>query len=97
MVCYRYCDGSDLLSKLTSVKRFNEPKAAEILRQILSALEACHKKGIVHRDLKLENILFDSSSPKGAVKIIDFGQSKILMNKEDTKEFTGSVMVTSNI
>ena len=43
--------------------------------QIAIAVGELHKKGIMHRDLKLENILIDD---KGYVKIIDYGLAKIL-------------------
>lgn len=43
--------------------------------QIVLALGELHKKGIMHRDMKLENILVDNS---GYLKIIDFGLAKIL-------------------
>lgn len=43
--------------------------------QIVMALGELHKKGIMHRDMKLENILVDNS---GYLKIIDFGLAKIL-------------------
>ena len=43
--------------------------------QIVLAVGELHKKGIMHRDLKLENILIDES---GYVKIIDYGLAKIL-------------------
>lgn len=87
----RYCEGGDLLAQLNSVQRFPEPKAARIFQQILSAIDACHSKNIVHRDLKLENILFEDSSADSTVKIIDFGQSKWLKSKGESKGFMGSV------
>lgn len=41
---------------------------------MISAIEACHSQGIIHRDLKLENVLFDSKA-KSRIKIVDFGIS----------------------
>ncbi len=56
----------------------------------MSAVAYCHDKGIVHRDLKLENILFASENPDAPVKIIDFGFSVLLgkndMNKDKNKD-----------
>lgn len=48
------------------------------MRQILSAIKHLHDNGICHRDLKLENIMFESSHSKKDlfVKIIDFGLAK---------------------
>jgi len=87
----RYCEGGDLLAKVQQFRYLPEAKAARILRQILSALDTCHKKNIVHRDLKPENILFESSSIDSTVKVIDFGRSKLLVAKEKIVERAGSL------
>jgi serine/threonine-protein kinase len=60
-------------------KKLSVPQAASILRQILAALEFGHGKGIVHGDIKPENILLEASADKndfadpGSVKVTDFG------------------------
>ena len=51
----------------------------------MSAVAYCHEKGIVHRDLKLENILFASEDPDSPIKIIDFGFSVLLGKKPTIK------------
>jgi serine/threonine protein kinase len=89
----RFCEGGDLLTRLAFVNHFTEHKAARILQQTLAAIDACHKKNIVHRDLKLENILFEDSSADSTVKLIDFGQSRIIMSSEENEGFTGSVLL----
>jgi serine/threonine protein kinase len=66
------CSGGDLYSR----DPYTEEEAARIVDGILSAVSYMHNKGIVHRDLKYENILFVNESPKADVKIIDFGLSK---------------------
>jgi len=55
-------------------------------------MSICHSKNIVYRDLKLENILFESFSSEGTVKIIDFGRSKLLKAKQKITEYAGSVL-----
>jgi len=54
-----------------------------IMKQILSALNYCHQHGIVHRDIKAENVLFNSKNIEAPIKIIDFGIS--IKFEKDTK------------
>lgn len=68
-------------------KRLSERKAREIFRQILAAVNHCHLHGIVHRDLKVENLLFDSNR---RVKLADFGFSCPFTPGELLDVFCGS-------
>ena len=72
-----YCSGGELLNFLIQNRAFNEAVAANIMKQLLSAVSYCHSRGIVHRDLKTENILIKDSSDiyNVRIKIIDFGIS----------------------
>ncbi|KAI9788843.1 MAG: hypothetical protein M1816_006507 [Peltula sp. TS41687] len=65
-----YVDGGNMLEYLTGVGLLSESEAVRYFRQMLSALGYCHAFGICHRDLKLENLLIDSSMN---LKIADFG------------------------
>jgi len=69
------CAGGDLLNYVRKRRKLKEDLAKYIFKQVVEGLEYCHAKGIVHRDIKLDNILLDSS---GKVKICDFGVSKLL-------------------
>ena len=71
------CTGGELLKKMQTTQ-LKEKEIAKIFNQIMSAVAYCHEKGIVHRDLKLENILFASEEPDSPIKIIDFGFSVLL-------------------
>jgi serine/threonine protein kinase len=51
-----------------------------VFKQILEAINYCHKNSVCHRDLKPENFLFESKEDSSDIKVIDFGLSKILDN-----------------
>ena len=69
------CPGTDLFTDLEENEfLYDETKASIIIRQILEAVAYCHDKGIVHRDIKPDNIMIDVDSEE-AIKLIDFGLS----------------------
>ena len=67
--------GGELYKVFQSEKRFNEVVVKFYAAQMIIAIGYLHLKGIVHRDLKLENILIDQD---GYIKIIDYGLAKML-------------------
>jgi serine/threonine protein kinase len=70
----------------------NVNKVRDIIVQIAKGVEFLHKYGIVHRDLKLDNILVMTENDESvSVKIIDFGLSKIMGKYEKTSEEFGSL------
>ena len=52
--------GGDLLNTVRRMKRVSEKQAAIWFRQMCDAVDYCHQRGVVHRDLKCENILLDT-------------------------------------
>ena len=78
------CTGGELYKK-HQTSQLKEKEIANIFNQIMSAVAYCHEKGIVHRDLKLENILFATDAPDSPIKIIDFGFSVLLEKKPYAK------------
>ena len=70
------CHGGNLESRMKNNK-YKEKAAAVLMEQIVSAVAYCHEKGICHRDLKPQNILFCDENPHSPVKIVDFGISNI--------------------
>jgi len=75
--------GGDLKYHLNNEKTFNEERSKFYAAEVLLGLEHVHSKGIIYRDLKLENILVDD---KGHVKISDLGLSVIVMTEENKEE-----------
>lgn len=65
-------EGEEVLDRLMSRSRFSEGDAARAVMQMLSAVAYMHGHGLVHRDLKLENFLFESEDGDH-LKLIDFG------------------------
>jgi len=70
-------DGGELFDRVTELKQFSERDAADAVWQMLLALNYLHSHGIVHRDLKLENFLYDQKN-SSHLKLIDFGFSKVV-------------------
>ncbi|XP_057475821.1 phosphoenolpyruvate carboxylase kinase 2 [Actinidia eriantha] len=71
------CDSPDLYQRLTTAT-LSEPDAASIFHPLISALAYCHRMGVAHRDVKLDNILFDS---RNNLKLADFGSAEWFGNE----------------
>ncbi|KAE8258525.1 hypothetical protein A4X13_0g1626 [Tilletia indica] len=85
---FEYVNGGQMLDYIISHGRLRERSARKFARQIGSALEYCHRNSIVHRDLKIENILISGS---GNIKIIDFGLSNLFSPHSHLSTFCGSL------
>lgn len=62
--------------RLIMIRLRKESEVADVIAQILKAIQHCHSLGIIHRDLKLENVLF-KDQVSNTIQIIDFGLSRI--------------------
>nr|CAH8822163.1 unnamed protein product [Trichobilharzia regenti] len=82
-----YAENGEVFDHLVSHGRMKEREARAAFRQIVSAVEYCHQKKIVHRDLKAENLLFDGFFN---VKLADFGFSNLFDGSKKLDTFCGS-------
>jgi len=78
----------DYLRRVPSNK-LPEPEAKRLFSQIVNAIQYCHSKNVVHRDIKLENILLDGNKN---VKVIDFGFSVVVNTVCKLSMFCGTAL-----
>jgi serine/threonine protein kinase len=68
--------------------------ASEIIRQVCAALDAAQQQGVIHRDIKPDNIIVNSTASGLRVKVLDFGIAKLRDHTASNLTQTGSVMGT---
>jgi serine/threonine protein kinase/Tfp pilus assembly protein PilF len=84
-----YIEGESLRSMIRMTKRLSLATSLHVAIQVCGGLEAAHRLGVVHRDLKPQNILVDKN---GNVRIMDFGIARAFRTKKETG--TGVVLGT---
>eukprot|EP00397_Hematodinium_sp_SG-2012_P022368 GEMP01023171.1.p1 GENE.GEMP01023171.1~~GEMP01023171.1.p1 ORF type:complete len:588 (+),score=149.15 GEMP01023171.1:229-1992(+) len=78
-----YCHG-DSLSARIATRKCEQRAVKHYTKGILSALQYCHARAIIHRDIKPDNVLLLTADPLGPVKVIDFGLGDFLARLEAT-------------
>lgn len=76
----QYVEGASLSQRLATTGRLPTPVALRALRDVAAGLAAAHRQGIVHRDVKPENMLVDAET--GRVLVSDFGVAAVLQGEE---------------
>jgi serine/threonine-protein kinase len=89
-ICMEYVEGETLHARVRGKGPLPVPQARELLAEVASGVAAAHAAGVVHRDLKPQNILLARAGK--AAKIIDFGLAKA--NAQGTATATGIIQGT---
>lgn len=88
-IVMEYCAGGDLHRKLDAYRAagrlVREAVALNWLAQLALALEHCHQRGIIHRDIKTQNVFV---TERGVLKLGDFGVSRVLQSPTDLARTT---------
>ncbi|XP_075687799.1 NUAK family SNF1-like kinase 1 [Rhinoderma darwinii] len=92
IIVMEYASNGELYDFINNKHQLPESEARRFFRQIVSAVHYCHKKGIVHRDIKLENILLDENLN---VKLADFGLSNLYHKNQVLETYCGSPLYAS--
>jgi len=82
-----YCEAGDVFNRITTIGAYQAEEARELVGGILSALTHIHARGIIHRDVKAENILLLEN---GRPLLADFGIAVRMSDAEDMKRACGS-------
>jgi len=65
-----------IVNSIVAKKKMTHGDISLIIKQILKAINHCHGKGIIHCDLKLENILLKNTNDLNSIKVVDFGLAR---------------------
>jgi serine/threonine protein kinase/tetratricopeptide (TPR) repeat protein len=88
-ITMEYIEGQDLRSIIREKKKFAPEEAVDVIQQVCQALDAAHSVGVIHRDLKPQNIMQDGS---GRILVMDFGLARTLEGDGMTQ--TGAIVGT---
>lgn len=75
-----FVEGQTLADKILT-RRYNDDELLDTAEQVCSLLDAAHKAGVVHRDLKPDNLLVE---PDGRIRLLDFGIARLLEDGEES-------------
>lgn len=74
-ISMEFVEGRDLRTLIIEKEKFSPQEAVEIIQQVCHALEAAHSVGVIHRDLKPQNVMRDKT---GRILVMDFGMARTI-------------------
>jgi serine/threonine protein kinase len=83
--------GQELVDAITEVGTYAESDAKLVMSNMLDAIAFMHARGVVHRDLKLENLVLSRPNDLSSVTLVDFGLAKALMARERAENVCGTL------
>lgn len=94
-IVMEYVEGKSLKSLMQSEGPLPVPRVCSIIKQAAAALDAAHQIGLVHRDIKPDNIILVASDGKEVAKVLDFGIAKFneALNTTSDMSLTGTGML----
>jgi len=79
------CTGGSLVSRMKDHRHgYGEQAAATLVEKMLSAILYCHHHGVVHRDIKLDNMIYEDEREDAELKLIDFGFARAVCPGRET-------------
>jgi CheY-like chemotaxis protein len=84
-------DGRTLADEIAEVRTVSVARAVEVVRPICGALAAAHAAGVIHRDVKPENVFLHRAGGREVVKVVDFGVAKLVATTPPTASQQTSV------
>ncbi|CAI5940523.1 unnamed protein product, partial [Closterium sp. NIES-64] len=84
------CAGGELFDRIKAKGRYSEPQAAAVVATVARVLQQCHAAGVIHRDVKPENILLCTKQSDTDVKLIDFGVATFFQPGVPCTDMAGS-------
>ena len=82
--------GGDLFDRIEQNGPFREDDAGPLIRQLLTAVAYLHERGVVHRDIKPDNLVFVSRQPDSPIKLIDFGYAGYCSDAQQLRGLCGT-------
>ncbi len=82
--------GGEVFDRLIEHGNFGENQTAALIVQLLCAVNYIHEKGIVHRDLKLENLLYYDDAEDSKILVADFGLSEWILDINEASPICGT-------